>query len=159
MVLLCRVMRKIPTNTGTSHADCYTRQPSGTMLPWLGFCWQTTLTKMSETLMQLCQRHVLTYVALQGEGKNTHQYKYKPRRLLHQATIWNNAAVTRLLLGNDADENARDFSVSLVCAWVLLAVVLPHHHAEIPFFFNMRIYWYTLICPHLACIAVFDTRT
>ncbi|KAL0045981.1 hypothetical protein WJX82_010322 [Trebouxia sp. C0006] len=63
-------------------------------------------------------------IYMPGEGKNTHQYKYKPRRLLHQATIWNNAAVTRLLLGNDADKNARDSS-----GWTPMhhAAVLNHH--------------------------------
>ena len=65
------------------------------------------------------------FYALQGDGKNTHQYKYKPRRLLHQAAIWNNAAMIGLLLANNADKNARDFSVSLVRKWVFLADALP----------------------------------
>lgn len=39
--------------------------------------------------------------------------KYKPRRLLHQAVIWGNAALAALLLQHDADQNARDFNVSL----------------------------------------------
>ena len=54
------------------------------------------------------------FYALQGDGTNTHQYKYKPRRLLHQAAMWNYAAMAELLLANNADKNARDFSVSLM---------------------------------------------
>ena len=50
---------------------------------------------------------------MQGEGHSAHQFKYKPRRLLHQAAMWNNAAMTAVLLAHDADKNARDFNVSL----------------------------------------------
>lgn len=46
------------------------------------------------------------------------EFKYKPRRLLHQAVIWGNAALAALLLQHDADQNARDFN-----GWS------PLHHA------------------------------
>lgn len=73
-----------------------------------------------------CQFQILTKLyVLQGDGKHTHQYKYKPRRLLHQAAIWNNVAMTALLLANNADNNARDFSVSCVQAWGFLAAIWP----------------------------------
>ena len=48
----------------------------------------------------------------QGDGHSAHQFKYKPRRLLHQAATWNNAAMAAVLLSHDADKNARDFNVS-----------------------------------------------
>ncbi len=57
----------------------------------------------------------LLYI-LMLHSPHPHQYKYKPRRLLHQAAIWNNVAMTALLLANNADNNARDFSVSCVQA-------------------------------------------
>ncbi|KAL0021177.1 hypothetical protein WJX77_008877 [Trebouxia sp. C0004] len=63
-------------------------------------------------------------IYMPGDGKHTHQYKYKPRRLLHQAAIWNNVAMTALLKANNADNNARDFS-----GWTSMhhAAALNHH--------------------------------
>ena len=55
---------------------------------------------------------VINACVFQGDGHSAHQFKYKPRRLLHQAAMWNNAAMAAVLLSHDADKNARDFSVS-----------------------------------------------
>ncbi|KAL3149972.1 hypothetical protein ABBQ38_013329 [Trebouxia sp. C0009 RCD-2024] len=55
---------------------------------------------------------------LSTNGAWSPEFKYKPRRLLHQGVIWGNAAMTALLLQHDADQNARDFN-----GWS------PLHHA------------------------------
>lgn len=55
---------------------------------------------------------VISACVFQGDGHSAHQFKYKPRRLLHQAAMWNNAAMAAVLLSHDADKNARDFNVS-----------------------------------------------
>lgn len=64
----------------------------------------------------------------QGDAHSPHQYRYKPRRLLHQAAIWNNAAIADLLLLYEADQNARDFNVShglgrLTCCHAMSSVI------------------------------------
>lgn len=76
----------------------------------------------------------LTAILSQGNGhtspghssaEDSYQYRYKPRRLLHQAAIWNNAAVADLLLQHEADENARDHNVSH--AMIMMCNLKPLH--------------------------------
>ncbi|DBA78665.1 TPA: hypothetical protein ACH3X1_008583 [Trebouxia sp. C0004] len=78
----------------------------------------------AQEALDCAQEQYAMHANYEGDGKHTHQYKYKPRRLLHQAAIWNNVAMTALLKANNADNNARDFS-----GWTSMhhAAALNHH--------------------------------
>ena len=74
----------------------------------------------------------------QGDAHSPHQFKYKPRRLLHQAAIWNNAAMADLLLSHKADQNARDFKVShgfgwVTCCHAMSSVLCTRSHCSVSF--------------------------
>ncbi len=65
---------------------------------------------------------LLVLLLVQIDGQNRHTFKYKPRKLLHQAVTCGDATTTGLLLQYGADVDAQDHNVSslhLSAFWVL----------------------------------------